>query len=205
MESLRRRVRANLARFEQRSAARPELRAAAVALALLPDASGEPCFLLTRRAAGMRQHAGQFALPGGRLDAGETPEQAALREMHEEVGLELAPDQVLGRLDDYVTRSGYLITPVVVCSASSAELLPNPAEVASAHLVPLRALDHPDVPRLRRIPESERPVLSVPLDDVLGVAIHAPTAALLFQLREVALHGRSTRVAHYDAPVFAWR
>jgi mutator protein MutT len=205
VESLRRRVRANLARFEQRPADRPELRAAAVALALLPDASGEPCFLLTRRAAGLRQHAGQFALPGGSLDAGETPEQAALREMHEEVGLELVQDQVLGRLDDYVTRSGYLITPVVVCSASSAELRPNPSEVASAHLVPLRALDHPDVPRLRRIPETERPVLSVPLDDALGVAIHAPTAALLFQLREVALHGRSTRVAHYDAPVFAWR
>ncbi len=204
MESLREQVRANLARFERRSHASPELRAAAVALPLLPDLNRRPCFLITRRAARLRQHSGQFAVPGGRLDPGESPEDAALREMDEEVGLALAPDAVLGRLDDYVTRSGYVITPVVVWSASSAELAPNPDEVASAHLVPLDALDHPDVPRLRRIPESARPVISVPLDDALGVAIHAPTAALLFQLREVALHGRSTRVAHYDAPVFAW-
>ena len=47
-------------------------------------------------------------------------------------------------------------------------------------------------------------MLSVPLDHVIGFAIHAPTAALIFQLREVALHGRSTRVAHYDGPVFTW-
>ena len=205
MESLRERVSANLARFERREAHDSELRHAAVALTLLPDAQGRPCFLITRRAERLRQHAGQYALPGGRLDPGETPEDAALREMHEEVGLVLPRENVLGRLDDYVTRSGYRITPIVAWSPSSADLVPNPDEVAAAHLVPLAALEHRDVPRLRRIPESARPVLSVPLDGSLGIAIHAPTAALLFQLREVALHGRGTRVAHYDAPVFAWR
>ena len=204
MEALRDRVRQNLARFERRPAARSDLRQAAVALALLPDARKRPCFLITRRAARMRQHPGQFALPGGRLDAGESPEDAALREMDEEVGLSLPRESVLGRLDDYVTRSGYVITPVVVWSPGAADLTPNPDEVATALLVPLAALEHPDVPRLRRIPETTRPVISVPLDEALGVAIHAPTAALLFQLREVALHGRGTRVAHYDAPVFAW-
>ena len=68
--------------------------------------------------------------------------------------------------------------------------------------MPLAELERPDVPRLRQIPESERPVISVPL---LGTHIHAPTAAILFQLREVALHGRATRVAHFEQPVFAWR
>ena len=73
--------------------------------------------LLTRRAAGLRAHRGQWALPGGRCDEGETPVEAALRELHEELGLELGPDDVLGLLDDYPTRSGYLITPVVVWAA----------------------------------------------------------------------------------------
>ena len=77
----------------------------------------------------------------------------------------------------------------------------DPAEVAAVYRVPLEDLDAPEVPRLRRIPESDRPVISIPL---LGADIHAPTAAILFQLREVAVHGRSTRVAHYEQPVFAW-
>ncbi len=205
MQDLARRVRANLERFRRRAEPLGEHRAAAVSLTLLPDARGEPCFLITMRAARMNRHAGQFAFPGGRLDAGETAEQAALRELSEEVGLKLGPEAVLGSLDDYVTRSNYRITPVVVWSAQSRSLVAEPGEVAAMHLVPLRALEHPDVPRLRRIEQSERPVISVPLDDALGVAIHAPTAAMLFQLREVALHGRSTRVVHYDAPLFAWK
>ena len=205
MEDLARRVRANLERFERRAEPLGERRAAAVALTLLPDKEGEACFLITMRAARMKRHAGQFAFPGGRVDPGETSEQAALRELSEEVGLELDDGAVLGALDDYVTRSNYRITPIVVWSPQSRTLVAEPAEVAAMHLVPLQALEHPDVPRLRRIEQSERPVISVPLDDALGVAIHAPTAAMLFQLREVALHGRHTRVAHYDAPVFAWK
>ena len=199
------RARANLARFEPRRLPQDGLRAAAVALALIPDAEARPCFLITRRAARMNRHAGQFAFPGGRVDPGETPREAALRELEEEVGLRVPEADVLGRLDDYVTRSRYRITPYVVQAHDPDALVANPGEVERIHLVPLAALDHPDVPRLRRIPESDRPVLSVPLDAVLGTAIHAPTAALLFQLREVALHGRPTRVAHYDAPVFAWK
>src|SRR4051794_32097902 len=88
---------------------------AAVALTLTAadDGSGETGFLLTRRAADMRAHPGQWALPGGRCDPGETLEAAALRELHEELGLELAETAILGVLDDYPTRSGYAITPVV--------------------------------------------------------------------------------------------
>ncbi len=93
--------------------------------------------LLTRRAAGLRSHRGQWALPGGRCDEGETPVVAALRELHEELGLELGPDDVLGLLDDYPTRSGYLITPVVVWAAKGAVITPNPDEVASVHRIAL--------------------------------------------------------------------
>jgi 8-oxo-dGTP pyrophosphatase MutT (NUDIX family) len=199
--ALRDRVVANLTRFERHTHAREGLRAAAVALALLPDADGAPAFVLTRRAAKLKTHQGQWALPGGRVDPGETPAGAALRELREEVGLSLGADAVLGLLDDYPTRSGYCITPVVAWAGADAELSPNADEVAVAYRVPLAELERPDVPRLRRIPESERPVISIPL---LGTHIHAPTAAILFQLREVALRGDATRVAHFEQPVFAW-
>ena len=204
MDALIEQVRRNLAQFAagRRSAPLDGRRHAAVALALIRDEHAVPCFVLTRRAARMRRHAGQWALPGGRLDEGETPEQAALRELHEEVGLELGAEAILGRLDDYPTRSGFVITPVVVFGGERAELRPDPAEVAAVYRVPLAELSQPGVPHLRRIPESERPVISIPL---LNTHIHAPTAALLFQLREVALFGRATRVDHFEQPVFAWK
>jgi 8-oxo-dGTP pyrophosphatase MutT (NUDIX family) len=200
-DALRERIRANLAAFEREAHAGPPLRAAAVALALVPGEDARPCFVLTRRAPKLRAHGGQWALPGGRLDAGETPETAALRELAEEVGLRVPPASVLGRLDDYPTRSGFVITPVVIF-CGEAVLAPNPHEVAAVYRVPLAELDRPDVPRLRAIPESDRPVISIPL---LGTFIHAPTAAVLYQLREVAVWGRATRVSQYEQPVFAWR
>jgi len=201
-ESLRARIAAHVGGFQRRVHPRQGLRHAAVALTLLPDADGTPSFVLTRRAAKLRAHTGQWALPGGRLDPGETPATAALRELSEEVGLELDPASVLGLLDDYPTRSGYCITPVVVWGGAEARLLPNPDEVAAVYYVPLRELERPDVPQLRSIPESERPVISIPL---LGTHIHAPTAAILYQLREVGLRGESTRVDHFEQPVFAWK
>ena len=200
-DSLRDRIGTNLAGFEVRGHEAEGLRSAAVALVLVPDDSGAPCFVLTRRAEGLRAHSGQWALPGGRLDAGETPEEAALRELSEEVGLGVATDDVLGRLDDYPTRSGYRITPVVVWAGPDCRLEANPNEVAAIFRVPLAELDRPDVPRIHQIPESDRPVISIPL---LGTNIHAPTAAILFQLREVAVWGRGTRVASFEQPVFAW-
>jgi len=201
-EALREGVRTRLEAFQRARHEDASLRRAAVALALASDERGRASFLLTRRAAGLRNHGGQWALPGGRLDSGETSAEAALRELREEVGVELAPDQVLGKLDDYPTRSGFCITPVVVWCAADLRLAPNPAEVAAVHRIPLDELERPDVPRTRRILQSDRALLSFPL---LGTHLHSPTAAILYQLREVALRGESTRVAHFEQPVFAWR
>lgn len=202
-DTLRARGRAHLRSFERRAIPADGRRLAAVALVLIADDEGRACFLLTRRAAGLRAHARQWALPGGRIDAGETAERAALRELHEELGLALDESAVLGVLDDYGTRSGYIITPVVVWAGGDAavELTPNPEEVAAVFRVPVSDLDHPDVPRLISIPESDRPVIQVP---ILSTLVHAPTAAVIFQLREVVLHGRPTRVDHFEQPVWAW-
>ena len=200
-EALRARASANLAGFERRAAAPDGRRPAAVAVVVLSDEQGRACFLLTRRAASLRAHARQWALPGGRLDPGETAAAAALRELEEELGLRLPPAAVLGLLDDYPTRSGFVITPVVMWGGRDVEPAPNPAEVASVYRVPLADLDAPDVPRLVSIPESDRPVIQVP---ILSSLVHAPTAAVLYQFREVVVHGRPTRVDHFEQPVWAW-
>jgi mutator protein MutT len=158
--------------------------------------------LATRRAAGMRQHAGQWALPGGRIDDGETAEQAALRELREEVGLVLDESALIGRLDDYATRSGYVITPVLMWAGAAREVAPNPAEVASVHRIPLAELLRDDAPILNRVSNTETTVLRMPVGSAW---IAAPTAAFLYQFREWVLLGRPTRVAHFDQPFFAWR
>jgi 8-oxo-dGTP pyrophosphatase MutT (NUDIX family) len=183
--------------------AAPALTRAAVAIALVEAErpAGEAAFVLTRRTADLRAHRNQWALPGGRCDAGETPEQAALREMHEEVGLHLGADAVLGLLDDYPTRSGYLITPVVVWAGQGAQLRPNAGEVASVHRIPLADVLKTDAFDFVTIPESERRVVRVRIDRHL---IHAPTAAVIYQFRELVA-GRTTRVADLEQPVFAWR
>jgi len=203
-DGLRARMLANLSGFERRAHDDDALVRAAVTLLLVGDDDEEACFLITRRASRMRNHAGQWALPGGRLDPGENAERAALRETHEEVGLHVDSGSILGLLDDYPTRSGFVITPVVVWAGPHPALTPNPDEVAAVYRVPLSVLESPQVPRLRSIEESDRPVISVPIE-MLDANIHAPTAAVLYQLREVALRGLSTRVDHFEQPVFAWR
>jgi len=202
-EALRDRLRGNLASFDPRAATGGDLRRAAVAVAIVEGPGGRACFVITLRASTLRNHAGQYALPGGRMDDGETPEQAALRELHEEVGLRLAPEAVIGRLDDFATRSGFAITPVVTWGGRAADLAANPAEVASARAIPLDVLERPEVPTLKRIPESDRPLIEIDLGD--DDPVWAPAAAILYQLREVGLHGRETRVAHFEQPLFAWK
>jgi 8-oxo-dGTP pyrophosphatase MutT (NUDIX family) len=164
--------------------------------------AGGASFVLCRRSAGLNSHAAQWALPGGRLDDGESPIEAALRETDEEVGVRVDDDAVLGVLDDYATRSGYVITPVVVWGGAAVELSPNPAEVLAAYRIGLHELTRPDSPRFVAIAESDRPVVQVPLG---GDLIHAPTGALLVQFRWVGLDGRANaRVVDFEQPVFAW-
>jgi len=201
-DALRERVESNLGRFARREGRTEGLARAAVCVVLVADDSDEACFVITRRASGLRRHSGQWALPGGRLDPGETPVQAAVRELREEVGLELPEAAILGLLDDYATRSGFAITPIVIWGGPDCALTPDEREVAEIYRVPLGELDKPSVPRLRSTPDSDHPLISIPL---LGTHIHAPTAAILYQLREVAVWGRSTRVAHYEQPRFAWK
>lgn len=199
---LRTRIAGNLGGLAPRLLPDGELRRAAVSVALLRGEQGEACFLLQRRAASLRGHSGQWSLPGGRVDPGEAPLAAALREVREEVSLDCGEADVLGRLDDYPTRSGYLISPFVVWIDDAAALRPDPGEVAALYKVPLAELLRPDSPKFSRIPESERPVIGLPLWDWL---VHAPTAAYLYQFREAALLGRHTPVAELEQPPFAWR
>lgn len=179
------------------------LKRAAVAIALVESDTkpGEAAFLLTKRTSRLRAHGGQWALPGGRCDEGETAAVAALRELDEELGLRLGADAVLGTLDDYPTRSGYLITPVVMWAGRRVQLQPNPDEVASVHRIALADIAPIDVVSFVSIPESDRPIVRILIN---GNHVNAPTAALIYQFREM-LAGRLTRVADYEQPVFAWR
>lgn len=158
--------------------------------------------LLTRRSARLRNHPGQWAFPGGRVDAGETPLQAGLRELSEEVGLVVEQPQVLGQLDDFQTQSGWVMTPYVVWLGSARTLRLNDAEVASAHRIPFTELLRSDAPLLSAIADSEHPVLRMPIGDD---SIAAPTAAILYQFAQVCLRGSVERVGHYAQPHFARR
>jgi 8-oxo-dGTP pyrophosphatase MutT (NUDIX family) len=219
-ETLRARIQENLRGFDVQSALtqpHPEQpHAAAVALAIIDEGHGadlpgfprhaawstQAALLLTRRSTHLRRHAGQWALPGGRIDAGESAEQAALREMAEEVDLQLDASAILGRLDDFVTRSGFVITPVIVWAGMARRLNPNPEEVASIHRIPVAEFLREDAPLLDSVQHSEHLVLRMPVGDNW---IAAPTAAILYQFREVCMEGRHTRVAHFEQPAFAWK
>lgn len=193
-------VTGNLGRFQRVAASADGLIQAAVAVCVVFQEDGTPALLITQRADTLRSHAGQWALPGGRREPGEPAPDAARRELHEETGVPVGAGDVLGLLDDYVTRSGYLITPVVVWGGPADPDMRGPeTEVAGIHVIPLADFDVP--PRLVRIPESTRPVIQLPL---LGEYLHAPTAAIIYQFCQVALHGNMIRVAHFEQPVFAW-
>ncbi len=202
---LRHRLAANLAALPRSGIEDPSLRRAGVAIVVVKsETSDEAAVLITKRPETLRRHAGQWALPGGRLDEGETVEEAALRELEEELRLPLGADAILGLLDDYPTRSGFRITPVVVWGGAAPQLDPDPIEVAFALRIPFGELDDPRVPRLRPTEDGKPPVLSAPLPS-MGSEVYAPTAAMLYQFREVAIRGLVTRVAHFDQPRFAWK
>jgi 8-oxo-dGTP pyrophosphatase MutT (NUDIX family) len=198
-------ITANLAGFPRAALPLDGRTPASVAICLVTEQAADGgdacCLLITRRAASLRAHAGQWALPGGSRDAGESATGAAIRELREETGVRVAPGDVLGVLDDYPTRSGYLITPVVVWGGPTSPDMRGPAaEVARIYVMPVAGFDVE--PRLVSIPESPAPVIQLPIE---GGWLHAPTAAVIYQFCQVGLHGLATRVAHFEQPVFAWK
>jgi len=201
-DALRLAITRNLAQFVVAPLPTRGLKRAAVCVILTDDGEGGAALILTLRAKHLNAHSGQYALPGGRVEAGESAVEAALREAREEINLDLAQDTILGRLDDYPTRSGFLITPIVVWAPQGAAMRANPAEVETIYRVRLFDLGLEGSPEFAAIPESDQPVVRYPL---LGTLLHAPTAAVLYQFMEVAIHGRATRVAHLEQPVWAWR
>lgn len=167
----------------------------AVGIVVTPDRLGRPCFVLTRRSADLRRHAGQWALPGGRCDPGESAAEAAVRELGEELRVPAAEVEPVGMLDDYLTRSGYVITPVVLVARQWVRFDPNPLEVAVAYRVPLEVL----VPILGE--DGEEPTVRF---RIRGRLVNPPTAAILHQFAELFLHGRHTAVGHFVQPRFTW-
>lgn len=199
MDALRSLMASNLERFERRTLGGEEPRAA-VAILVSPKGT-RPGFALTRRASHLRRNAGNYALPGGHLEPGETPVDAALRETFEELGVRPGPDAALGCLDDYLTLSGRVVTPVVLCSPTPLAFVPDLREVAQVWHVPLSDLDHPEAPRM--IPSASGP--SIPQMRIMGRWINAPTAAWLYQFREVALRGRPERLDGFGQPAWTAR
>ncbi|MDG2303022.1 MAG: CoA pyrophosphatase [Gammaproteobacteria bacterium] len=204
----------NLESFQLQSAASDGASSASVAVTIVDSGMGSALsgmpehqtwqksasLILTRRSSRLKNHPGQWAFPGGRIEDGESPEDAASREMEEEIGLILESKSILGRLDDFVTRSGFHITPVVFWGGETSEFFPNPDEVDSVHRIPVIELLREDAPILDK-GDGPDPVLKMPVGDDW---IAAPTAAILYQFREVCLLGKDTRVAHFDQPKFAW-
>lgn len=198
MQDLRDRIAENLAAFPRRPIARDDLRRAAVAILISPW-RGRPTYALTRRGLTMRRGAGNYALPGGGAEPGEDPVATARRETAEELGVELPAEAALGLLDDFVTLSGHLVTPVVLWTPETLRLSPDPREVHQVWRVPLAELEHPASPRHVRPLLGGPPLLRM---RVRGRWINPPTAVWLYQFREVALQGRWTRV--HDAAQPDW-
>jgi len=208
-------IKVNLDEFSAVEAEDRDLRRASVALVIADVGFGaniegivnpikwshEAAVFLTRRSMNLRNHPGQWALPGGKLEPGESNVECALRELEEEIGVVISTHNVLGTLDDFVTRSGFAIRPVVVWGGKGIETKINLDEVASLHRIPISEFLRSDAPQLSETRTSEFPILRMPVGKEV---IAAPTAAIIYQFREVCILGQSTRVAHYEQPKFAW-
>lgn len=193
----RKQIEENLSGFERIVLPAEDHRLAAVAIILAP-VEGVVSYALTRRAPKLRRNAGNYALPGGAVDPeDEDAIAAAMRESEEELGVQLVRDQVVGLLDDFLTLTGHLVTPVIFWSDKELVLKPDPTEVAKAWQVPLGDLDHEGSPRDKDKQDGGPPIRQMHMQ---GSWINPPTAAWLYQFREVALKGRSTRVDQWRMP-----
>ena len=195
--SLRRRILKNLEQHERYEIDGDAPRAA-VAITLA-DLDGRAGYLFLRRALTLHRNPGQFALPGGGVEAGETIDETARRELMEELGVDLPDTSVLGLLDDIPTRSGTTVTPVVLWAAGAVTLEPDAQEVHAAWVMSVSELDHPLAPKWETLDGVEGDVLRMPVG---GEWINPPTAAILYQFREVALHGRTVRVHDVGSPLW---
>jgi ADP-ribose pyrophosphatase YjhB (NUDIX family) len=178
-------IRDVLRRFHRRGIRRWGSQRAAVAVTVVIGAEG-PAVLLTRRADSLGAKPGQLALPGWRTGRWESASRAAGGQLAEEFGIHLPPQSALGSLDDCHTPSRIVITPVVLWAGSGGfqqEFL----------AVPFTDLDVEPV--FVASAESDRPMIRLPLN---GEWLLAPTAAILHQFREVVIHRRRTRVAHFS-------
>ena len=202
-------MRANLANYRRRVTPLQGRRAAAVSVVLASsENSADTCFLLTKRTQHMNAHAGQYALPGGKLDPGEYALDTARRELSEELGIDVSPHQILGVLDDVPTRSGYVITPFVAWLGGRAGVRPAPDEIAEVHRIPLGDL----FAGCGRGTNRGLPAMAVSAPAVfslyipaLGHDLFAPTAAIMDHFREVTLMGRPTPAVRFGEPEFARR
>ncbi|MEM7068584.1 MAG: CoA pyrophosphatase [Pseudomonadota bacterium] len=203
---LRSDIERNIGRFQSRRLEDEGLRHAAVSLVILESSQGHGnhSLLLTLRTAKLKQHSGQYALPGGKVDAGETALEAARREVHEELGFELAMDDCLGVLDDYGTRSGFCMTPYVFWAKANTQILPSPDEVEEVYKIPFAELNSEAIPIFEGGVDPDRPVLLSEFP-TLGHQMFSPTASIIYQFREVVIRGEDTRVSHFDQPAFAWK
>jgi 8-oxo-dGTP pyrophosphatase MutT (NUDIX family) len=201
VHALRARIEGHLASFSRIALPAEGRRHAAVAIVLSPTTEG-PAFFLTRRALHLRRNAGNYALPGGHVEPGEDPIDAARRETSEELGVDLPRAAALGLLDDLATLGGHVVTPVVLWSAEPLALRPNPDEVHLAWAVPISDLDHPEAPRSEINPVGGPPILRM---HARGSWLNPPTAAFLYQFREVCLHGRPCRTHDIGQPAWTAR
>ena len=170
-----------------------EVREAAVAIVLLPGEGGHAELPVIMRNSSLRNHAGQFGLPGGRIEAGESPEVAARRELHEELGVRIPASGVVGRLAAADTTSGYRIHPIVLFGDDPVTLSPDPAEVAEVHRITIDEVD-----------DAVEHDAAVGALAVLGTVIYAPTGEILRRFRELGLHGRQPG-SGWSEPRFTWR